>query len=39
MGRELTAKGRSIDSLAPEFAAHGGAFPIKVKNCAYPIGK
>ncbi|PWN89511.1 hypothetical protein FA10DRAFT_268052 [Acaromyces ingoldii] len=37
-GRELVTKGRDINSLGPDFAAHGGAFPIRVTSCTYPIG-
>lgn len=39
VGRELVKKGRDIDSLGPEFAAHGGAVPIFLEAApSLPIG-
>lgn len=39
VGRELVKKGRDINSLGTEFAAHGGAFPINIKGLnTGPIG-
>ncbi|EPQ29097.1 uncharacterized protein PFL1_03386 [Pseudozyma flocculosa PF-1] len=32
VGRTLLAKGRDLDYLGPEYAAHGGAFPIHIRG-------
>ncbi|PWN39263.1 hypothetical protein IE81DRAFT_40262 [Ceraceosorus guamensis] len=37
IGRKLLQQGRSIDSLGPEYAAHGGAFPIRVAGLEAPV--
>lgn len=39
IGRELVKKGRDINSLGADYAAHGGAFPINIKGVnTGPIG-
>ena len=39
VGRSLVVKGKSIDSLGSDFAAHGGAFPINIAGVSSgPIG-
>lgn len=30
-GKELEKKGRDINSLGPDYAAHGGAYPIRIE--------
>ncbi|PWY97313.1 hypothetical protein BCV70DRAFT_68482 [Testicularia cyperi] len=39
VGRTRLSKGKDLDGLGPDYAAHGGAFPINVKHCSTgPIG-
>ncbi|CAO1628539.1 unnamed protein product [Parajaminaea phylloscopi] len=39
-GQTRLLKGRPLDDplLGPDYAAHGGAFPLRVRGIAYPVG-
>ncbi|EST06704.1 protein of unknown function DUF336 [Kalmanozyma brasiliensis GHG001] len=39
VGRTRLLKGKELDGLGPDYAAHGGGFPINVEGCsAGPVG-
>lgn len=39
VGRQRLLKGKDLDGLGPDYAAHGGAFPINITSCtAAPVG-
>ncbi|KAJ9476377.1 UPF0303 protein [Pseudozyma hubeiensis] len=39
VGRQRLAKGKELDGLGADYAAHGGGFPIRIKDCtAGPVG-
>ncbi|SNX84178.1 related to UPF0303 protein Ping_1243 [Melanopsichium pennsylvanicum] len=39
VGRSRVLKGKDLDGLGPDYAAHGGGFPIRVKGMhAGPVG-
>lgn len=39
VGRNRLLKGKELDGLGPDYAAHGGGFPINIEGCdAGPVG-
>ncbi len=38
VGCKLLLEGKDLDSLGPEYDAHAGAFPIRIRHTPTPIG-